>query len=98
MNKNKGTVFVKAPKKKIEVYRFESQDDQEGKRMNSELPIEVTGEQELSIVTRKGKPVREVVVFLSSGGRDNETVDPQDTPDKLPLDFGPRQKTLVSVF
>ena len=97
LDKDKGSVLIKDPKKQIQVFRYEGPDDPEGQRMNTDLPIEIMGEQEVSIVTKRGKPIKEVLIFLNSENGEIYADSPFGTPDGVPIDSPKNPKVPVGV-
>lgn len=76
-----GKVIIAGEDKGIKVFKYEDPDDEYGEQVDTKHPIEVSGSQELSVVSKSGKITREVVVFVGASWDDEDYESVPDDPD-----------------
>ena len=80
-NRRSGKVIISGKDNGINVVRYKDEKDMDGEAVDIKRPIEVSGDEELSIFTNKRKLVKEVLVFLNPDNDDQDR-NPQVIPEK----------------
>ena len=74
-----GKVIIAGKDRSINVFRYEGEEDGDGKEMDVTHPIAISGDQELSIFRKRGKVTKEVNIFIDSSEDDgNNESNPDD--------------------